>query len=120
MSLANYQRVQTIAESPRNTEFRLVSQITGDMIAARDAGLKGSELVSALHRNREMWGAFSTACGTAGNALPDELRAGIISLALWVDRFTSEVITGREPIEELIAVNRLILEGLAPEQAAAA
>lgn len=119
MSLANYQRVQTIAESPRNTEFRLVSQITGDIIAARDAGLKGADLVSTLHRNREMWSAFSTACGTTGNALPSELRAGIISLALWVDRFTSEVITGREPIDELIAVNRMILEGLAPEKAAA-
>ena len=119
MSLANYQRVQTIAESPRNTEFRLVSQITGDIIAARDAGLKGADLMSTLHRNREMWSAFSTACGTTGNALPGELRAGIISLALWVDRFTSEVITGREPIDELIAVNRMILEGLAPEKAAA-
>lgn len=119
MSLASYQRVRTIAESPRNTEFRLVSQITGDMIAARDAGFQGAQLMPALHRNREMWSAFSTACGTPGNALPPELRAGIISLALWVDRFTSEVVTGREPIDELIGVNRLILEGLAPEQLAA-
>ncbi|MEW9854543.1 flagellar biosynthesis regulator FlaF [Novosphingobium sp. M1R2S20] len=119
MSLSAYQRVKTIAESPRNTEFRLVSQITGEMIAARDAGLTGTALMAALHRNREMWGAFSSACGAPGNALPDTLRAGIISLALWVDRFTTEVVTGRESIEELIGVNRLLLEGLAPEQMAA-
>jgi|SRR5690606_9174521 len=119
MSLASYQRVRTIAESPRNTEFRLVSQITGEMMAARDAGLSAAGLISALHRNREMWSAFSAACGAPGNALPAELRAGIISLALWVDRFTSDVVAGREPIDELIAVNRLLLEGLAPEKAAA-
>lgn len=119
MSLSAYQRVKTIAESPRNTEFRLVSQITGEMIAARDAGRKGADLMSALHRNREMWGAFSSACGAPGNALPDALRASIISLALWVDRFTTDVVTGREPIDELIDVNRMLLEGLAPEQMAA-
>jgi len=119
MSIAAYQRVRTIAESPRNTEFRLVSQITGEMIAARDAGFKGAALMPALHRNREMWSAFSTACGAAGNGLPAELRAGIISLALWVDRFTSEVVTGRDSIDELIGVNRTLIEGLAPEQLAA-
>lgn len=115
MSVAAYQRVRTIAESPRNTEFRLVSQITGEMIAARDAELRGADLMSTLHRNREMWAAFASACGASGNALPGELRAGIISLALWVDRFTSDVVTGREPIDELIGVNRLLLEGLAPQ-----
>jgi flagellar protein FlaF len=119
MSLSAYQRVRTISELPRNTEFRLVSQITGEMIAARDAGLKASDLLATLHRNREMWGTFASACGAPGNALPDELRAGIISLALWVDRFTSEVVTGREDIDGLIGVNRQLLEGLAPGRAAA-
>jgi flagellar biosynthesis activator protein FlaF len=119
MSVSAYQRVRAIAESPRNTEFRLVTQITGEMIAANEAGLTGSDLMATLHRNREMWSAFASACGTPGNALPDTLRAGIISLALWVDRFTTNVMTGREPLDELIGVNRFLLEGLAPEQAAA-
>lgn len=119
MSLATYQRVRTIAESPRNTEFRLVSQITGAMIAAQDAGLQGAALMATLHRNREMWAAFSSACAAPGNELPPQLRAGIISLALWVDRYTSDVVTGREAIDELIGVNRMLLEGLAPEKLAA-
>jgi len=119
MSLSAYQRVRTIAESPRHTEFRLVTQVTGEMIAAREAGLTGVALMPVLHRNREMWGAFSSACGAQGNGLPAELRAGIISLSLWVDRFTSDVVTGREPLEDLIEVNRQLLEGLAPEKMAA-
>lgn len=119
MSLSAYQRVRTIAESPRNMEFRLVTQITGEMMAARDAGLQGAALMPTLHRNREMWGAFASACGAPGNGLPAELRAGIISLALWVERFTSQVVTGTEPLEDLIEVNRQLLEGLAPVQMAA-
>lgn len=119
MSVAAYQRVRTIAESPRATEYRLVSEITGEMIAARDQGLKGAALMPSLHRNREMWSTFSAACGAPGNALDNELRASIISLALWVDRFTTDVVVGRDSIDELISVNRMLIEGLAPSQAAA-
>ena len=68
----------------------------------------------SLHRNREMWSVFAAACATKGNALPDSLRAGLVSLALWVDRHTSDVVTGREPIDALIEVNRELLEGLSP------
>lgn len=115
MSIDAYRRVRSIAETPRAQEYRLMSQITGEMIEARDAGLTGAALMPALHRNREVWGAFSTDCASAGNQLPDQLRAGIISLALWVERFTTEVVRGRESIDELITVNRAIIDGLASE-----
>ena len=48
----------------------------------------------------------------------DSLRASIISIALWVDRFTSDVVAGRESIEELIVVNRAIIDGLTGDVAA--
>ena len=115
MSLDVYRRVRTIAETPRAAEYRLMSEITGDMINARDAGLTGAALMPALHRNREVWSTFSTLCASPGNKLPDTLRASIISIALWVERFTTEVVTGRDSIDELITVNRAIIEGLAQE-----
>jgi flagellar protein FlaF len=112
MSLAAYQRTRAIAETPREAEYRLMSQITGEMIQARDTGLSGAALMPALWRNREAWHAFSTACGAPGNQLPDQLRASIISIALWVERHTSEVVTGRDSIDDLITVNRSVIEGL--------
>ena len=39
MSINAYRRVRGIAESPRAQEYRLMSEITGEMISARDAGL---------------------------------------------------------------------------------
>ena len=112
MSLNAYQRARTMVESPRGTEYRLMSQITGDMMNARDAGLSGAALMPVLHRNRQVWNAFSTACASAGNQLPDALRASIVSIGLWVDRFTSDVVAGHDSIEELITVNRSIIDGL--------
>jgi len=120
MSLNAYQRARNLAETPRSTEYRLISQITGEMMAAQDANARGAELMRPLHRNREMWSVFASDCATPGNRLPHALRASIISLALWVDRFTSEVMTGRETMDALIDVNRSIMEGLHSEAVEAA
>lgn len=113
MSVQAYQMARKVVETPRATEHRLLGQITGEMIAARDVGLSGAALVPCLHRNREVWSVFSSLCSTPGNGLPSPLRASIISLALWVDRFSSEVVTGTETIDPLIDINRSIMEGLA-------
>ena len=119
MTLSAYQAARSRAETPRSAEFRLMSEITGEMIAAQDAGMKGAMLMPALYRNRQMWSAFVTDCGATGNGLPVPLRAQIISLGLWVDRFTSDVIAGREPVSELIEINRTIMEGLRGQRLAA-
>jgi len=115
MSVDAYRRARAIIETPRATEYRLISTVTGEMIQARDAGLAGSELMPALHRNRAVWGTFSTMCAAPGNQLSDELRAGIISLALWVERHTSLVVRGKDSIDDLIAVNRTLMDGLEQE-----
>lgn len=112
MSLTAYQRTRAIVETPRQAERRLMCEITGEMIQARDAGYSRGALMPTLHRNRELWNTFSSVCGAAGNELPASVRAGIVSLALWVDRFTSDVVAGRESIDDLIAVNRDIIDGL--------
>lgn len=112
MSLAAYQKVQQLAEAPRRTEQRLFAEITGALQEAWEQGQRGSALMPALHRNRELWSTLSAVCGAPGNALPEELRASIISLALWVDRYTSNVVSGREPLQPLLDVNRAVMEGL--------
>src|SRR4051812_30950005 len=119
MTLTAYQTARSRAETPRSAEFRLMSEITGEMMDAETAGLKGAMLIDPLHRNREMWAAFATDCSATGNGLPAELRAQIISLGLWVERLTSQVVSGREPIGELISLNRTIMEGLRGQRLAA-
>ncbi|AMO72633.1 flagellar biosynthesis regulator FlaF [Sphingorhabdus sp. M41] len=112
MSISAYQSAMKIAETPRAAEHRLMREITGEMITAKESNAFGATLMHSLHRNREMWTVFAAACGTAENGLSDELRASIISLANWVDRHTSQVMAGKESIDDLLEVNRSIMSGL--------
>lgn len=112
MSLNAYQQARSYSETPRAMEYRLFSDATRDLVRAVEAGLTGVALMPALHRNREIWGVFSLLCKDDRNALPAELRAGIVSLAIWVDRHTSAVVQGKERAADLIEVNRSIMAGL--------
>jgi flagellar protein FlaF len=112
MSLNAYHQARAITERPRAVEQRLMTEITQEMMGAQRAGMKGVQLMPSLDRNREVWSVFSAVCGAQGNQLPAELRAKMISLSLWVDRYTSEVIAGRDSIDNLIEVNLSVIEGL--------
>lgn len=120
MSLQAYRRVQQVAESPRQTEYRLFAQVTGSLIRAKETQATGGALMESLDWNRRLWSALSTDCSMPENALPKELRAQIISLALWVNRYTSEVMRGKGDIDALIDVNKAIMEGLAMQAQLAA
>lgn len=113
MSLQAYRRIQQVAESPRQTEYRLFAQVTGALIKAKEEQATGGQLMEPLDWNRRLWSTLSTDCSSPGNALPKELRAQLISLALWVNRYTTDVVRGKGDIDALIDVNRAIMEGLA-------
>jgi flagellar biosynthesis activator protein FlaF len=112
MGLEAYRRVQRTAESPRQSEYRLFAQVTAALINARDEELTHAPLVDVLDWNRRMWGTLSSDCAAPGNSLPNELRAQIISLGLWVSRYSSQVATQGANIDPLIDVNKSIMEGL--------
>jgi flagellar protein FlaF len=121
MSLRAYQQAATSAETPRDTEYRLFAQVT--LALAEAARLDPKDFagrVPALDWNRRLWSVLATDCAEAGNGLPKELRAGIISLSIWVNKYTSEVIRGEDDIQDLIDVNRMIMQGLAASAEAAA
>ncbi|GAB4141631.1 MAG: flagellar biosynthesis regulator FlaF [Sphingomonadales bacterium] len=120
MSLEAYRKAQTVSESPRQTEYRLFAQVTRALITARDEAQTGAALINTLDWNRRLWSTLSTDCGAQGNGLPKPLRAQIISLALWVSRYSSEVARGKADIDALIDVNSAIMEGLAMQQQNAA
>lgn len=115
MSYQAYQKAQQSAETPSQVEYRLFAQVTNALIAARDKQASGGELAEALDWNRRMWSVLSTDCGLEGNALPPQLRAGIISLSIWVSKHSSAVMRGQENIDDLININRTIMEGLAAQ-----
>jgi flagellar protein FlaF len=112
MSLKAYQDAQQIAEDPRQIEYRLFGQVTGALMKVSRDDAKGRELIETLDWNRRIWQAMSGDCQDDHNRLPAPIRAKIISLALWVARYTRKVVRQHAPIEPLIQVNRSIMQGL--------
>lgn len=119
MSLNAYQRTLKATESPRSTEYRLFAEITRDLIAAQQRGVVDAGLVEALDRNRRLWIALATDCADENNLLPKEARASIISLSIWVQKYSREVTRKGEDISDLIEINRNIMKGLKPTAAGA-
>lgn len=119
MSLQAYSKAQRVAESPRDTEYRLFADITRQLMDVKGLALHEPPVIQAVHRNKRLWSTLLADCSRDGNALPDATRAAIISLAIWVDRHSSGVMRGNETVDDLIEVNRTIMEGLAQRPAAA-
>lgn len=117
MSLQAYERAQNTTQSPKQVEYRLFGQVTGALIDAKDGGERDKVFFEAIDWNRRLWSTLSTDCGARGNKLPDQLRAQIVSLAIWVGKYSSKVALGRGDIQDLIDVNKTIMEGLAPQSA---
>lgn len=121
MSIQAYQNAAKKTESPRQTEFRAFAQATRALIDA--SSLPATEVgrrAEALATNRRLWSLLASDCAAEGNALPQGLRAQIISLSLFVDRHSSAVMRQDAPLDILIEINRSIMQGLSPAQPAMA
>lgn len=121
-----YKKTITQTATSRDTEYRLLAQVTSELMKAieNEGGAKSdpkkmSQVASALNWNKQVWDVFVEDCGTAGNQLPRELRAAIVSLGIWVTKETALALEGNGDIDSLIAVNRDIMKGLKPDQTSA-
>jgi flagellar biosynthesis activator protein FlaF len=119
MGLETYRRVQKAAESPRDAEYRLFAQVTAALLQADEQEQRGPALIDTLDWNRRVWSAVSADCSLPGNGLPATLRGQIVSLGLWVSRYSSDVASGAASLDALINVNRAIMDGLKMQALAA-
>lgn len=112
MSYQAYKKVQQAIDSPSQTEYRLFAQVTRSLQEAASIKRTDPNFIKALDWNRRLWSTLSTDCGLPGNQLPDQLRASIVSLAIWVSKHTTQVARGQASIDALINVNRTVMVGL--------
>ena len=114
MGLAAYQTAQRRAETPREIEYRLFGQVTHALIEAQKLSyMETAKRMDAIDWNRRVWSFMAGDCISGENSLPDQLRASIVSLSLWVGRYSSEVMQRNVDMEPLIDINRTIMQGLA-------
>lgn len=133
MSVSAYKRTMREAETPRAIERQIFSRITAalavyaatyDTAEDRETRLSimSGGLQVALAENTRLWSVLKADLARPENALPEALRAQLISLALFVERQTKGVLRGEATVTGLVNINRSIIEGLAgnaPEGVAA-
>jgi flagellar protein FlaF len=112
MTLKAYQNTQRNTEDPRSTEYRLFGQVTGALIDARRDGKSGGPLAEAIDWNRQLWRTLAADCLDDRNQLPKEVRAHIVSLSLWIAKYSKQVTRDGASLDPLIEVNRTIMQGL--------
>lgn len=115
MSLKAYQTTQKANESTSQTEYRLFADVTRSLIDAENLSKLDTKLHDALHWNRQLWSTLATDCAVEGNRLPKQLRASIISISIWVGKYSSQVARGEEDVKALIDINKNIMEGLSAQ-----
>lgn len=109
-----YKSVQTNKDDPRDLEYRLLAQVTGALLNARDNIDNAKQRVDAAKWNRDVWAALRQDLVSDNNQLPKELRASLISISLWIEKEALRVMEGSGDIDALIDVNRNIMAGLKP------
>lgn len=130
MSLSAYRKTIAATEAPRAMERRILSEInaallvhqehydTAGTMAEKMAILAGS-LRPALARNLKLWTALRMDLLSPGNQLPQDMRANLISLSLFVERQVTAVMGGRGSVRALTEVNAAIIAGLSGQAEAA-
>lgn len=123
MSIAAYKRTISETESPRQIERRVLSNVTAELeskyLAFDQAETSGDRLAllaeglrDTLWYNERIWMTMRNDLAENANALTPDLKAGLISLALWVESHTNGVLKGEKQIKPLLDINRSIIRGL--------
>ncbi|PCH66413.1 MAG: flaF protein [Rhodobacteraceae bacterium] len=122
MSITAYKRTISDTEAPRQIERRVLVQATADLerylefdeTEERSDKLRilASGLRDAIWKNERIWLTFKHDLAGKENSLPPDLRANLISLAIWVEDHSEAVMKGAEQIGPLIGINRSIIRGL--------
>lgn len=68
--------------------------------------------VEAVYRNNQLWSALAFDCASDANRLPEQLRANIISLAMWVVGRGAKVVSEGASVDPLVEINRNIAAGI--------
>ena len=113
MSLQAYKTAATRAESPREMEYRLFGQVTRALMHASTVDkLDIATRIDAIDWNRRLWSTLARDCSEPDSKLPAQIRAGIISLSLFVGRHSSEVMRGEDNFDTLIEINKMMMQAL--------
>jgi len=94
MSISAYRRQREAAEMPRELERRAFTTTIGKWLEAKEKG--GKQLIDACYLNQQLWTALLDRPRLAAERIAGGLKARLISIGIWVHRYTLRVMNGSE------------------------
>lgn len=113
MATAPAQPVSFHQPEARQGELEVFERVTRALQSTIDKPYTDESVLEALNDNCRLWQALESDVSSERNLLPDELKAKIISVALWVEQHSRLISAGKARLEALITVNQAIMKGLA-------
>jgi flagellar biosynthesis activator protein FlaF len=105
--------IEESRQTMRARERQAMDRVIAMLQEAREKGPWSRERVEALFYLRRLWMIFLDDLNDPNNELPEQLRAGIISIGIWmvkeIDRARGGMTTDLTP---MIEINELIRDGL--------
>ncbi len=93
----------------RGMERRVLDQAIALLGVARDKGPGSRELVDALFFYRRLWSIFMDDLANPENELPEELRAGLISIGIWIVKEIELIRSGKaNDLTAMIEISEII------------
>jgi len=116
-----YQQQQKRNLTPREVEAMAFTKAALLLEEAKGKSKNVDEYAKALRFNHLLWTIIQADLTDPANQLPDEIKANVMSLSIFVDKQTTKALRSSEPreLDILITINRNLAAGLRTNSAAA-
>ena len=115
MTLAGYDaEIEDSSSEARVREQMALSHAIKLLQQFQSGGLEPSEQTEALLYIRNLWAFFIQDLSSPRNGLPEQLRAQLISIGLWIIREAERIREAQlSDVSDLVAINIVIRDSLA-------
>jgi len=105
--------IEDSRQTMRARERAAMDRVIGMLRAAQEKGPLSRERVEALFYLRRLWTIFLDDLEDPNNELPEQLRAGIISIGVWMMKEIDRARNGAtSDLRAMIEINEIIRDGL--------
>ena len=105
--------IEDSRQTMRARERQAMDRVIAMLRTAQEKGAGSRERVEALFYLRRLWMLFLNDLNDPNNELPEQLRAGIISIGIWMMKEIDRVRGGAtNDLTPMIEINALIRDGL--------
>ncbi|WP_428525750.1 flagellar biosynthesis regulator FlaF [Roseibium sp.] len=103
-----------LCSDERLNEHEAMCIIIGKLATAQEKGIRSPEAIDALFYTRRVWGFFMENLADDANQLPEEMRANLISVGIWVLKEAEALRQWeKEDFSDIIEINSIIRDSLA-------